>query len=95
MPAGVTELQRVGLFGSVSGERLARLADEIERVELGTGAVFGSTEATVDVLLTGLARTDAGVLRPGDVCDGAATAVTACVVARMTRATLEAITDPP
>ena len=92
VPASVAELQRVGLFGSVSGERLARFADQIERLEVATGGSFGSTDATVDVLLTGLARAGSGLLRPGDVADGPAAAVTTCVVARCDRATLEALT---
>jgi hypothetical protein len=93
VPASVAELQRVGLFGSVSGERLARFADQIERLEIPSGGTFGGTES-VDVLLGGLARTGAGLLRPGDVAEGLATAVTACVVARCERATLEALTAP-
>jgi hypothetical protein len=81
----VAELQRVGLFGSLSGEALARLAEETERIELAPGGAFGGGETTVDVLLTGGARSGAGMLRPGDVAAAAATAVTPCVVARMPR----------
>lgn len=91
VPASVAELQRVGLFGALSGEQLARLAEDSERVELRPGDAFGGTDATVDVLLNGLARGAAGMLRPGDVADGAATAVTACVVARCNRATVDAL----
>ena len=93
VPASVAELQRAGLFGSVSGEKLARFADQIERLEVATGVSFGSTDLTVDVLLTGLARGGSGLLRPGDVADGRATAVTSCVVARCERGTLEALTS--
>jgi hypothetical protein len=92
VPASVAELQRVGLFGSVSGERLAALADEIERVELASGAALGPSAVTVDVLLAGLARTATGLLRPGDVAEEPATAVTACVVARLSRTTLDELT---
>ena len=67
MPASVAELQRVGLFASLPGETLARLAESTERVEAPSGAGFGSTVATVDVLLSGLARCADGLLRPGDV----------------------------
>jgi hypothetical protein len=93
VPASVAELQRVGLFGSVSGERLARFADEIERLEIPSGGTFGTTDS-VDVLLTGLARGSASLLRPGDIAGGPATAVTACVIARCDRATLETLTTP-
>jgi hypothetical protein len=91
VPASVAELQRVGLFGALSGEQLGRLADDSERVELPPGAAFGSTETTVDVLLTGLARGAEGMLRPGDTASGPATAVTACVLVRCDRETLEAL----
>ncbi len=92
VPASVAELQRVGLFGALSGDQLTRLADEAERLELVSGTPFGGTEESVDVLLTGLARGSSGLLRPGDVADGPATAVTACVIVRMRRAALDAIT---
>jgi hypothetical protein len=95
VPASVAELQRIGLFGSVSGEQLNRLAEQIERVEVPSGAAFGGTADGADVLLTGLARGTSGLLRPGDVADGPATAVTACVVARMPRATLASLTAAP
>ena len=90
VPASVAELQRVGLFGSVSGEKLARLAERSSGSRSRPGASFGSTAATVDVLLTGLARGAGGLLRPGDVADGPATAVTpasspAATAARSTR----------
>ncbi len=92
VPASVAELQRVGLFGSVSGALLARFTDEIERVEIATGGSFGGNDATVDVLLAGLARGRSGLLRPGDMAEGPATAVTACVVARCDRVALDALT---
>lgn len=92
VPASIAEMQRLGLFAALSGDQLTRLADETERLEVGTGTSFGGTAADVDVLLTGLARGSSGLLRPGDVADGPATAVTACVVLRMRRAALDAIT---
>ena len=95
VPATVAELQRVGLFASLSGETLTRLADQMERLDFPSGTSFGGTDATVDVLLAGLARGPAGLLRPGDLADGAATAVTACVVARTPRDVLAGIADQP
>jgi hypothetical protein len=83
----------VGLFGALSGEQLTRLAEATERLELPPGAAFGSTEATVDLLLTGLARGSGGMLRPGDVADGPASSVTACVVARCDRDAIDALLE--
>jgi hypothetical protein len=91
VPATVAELQRVGLFASLPGETLTRIAERTERLEASPGTAFGSTEITLDVLLSGLGRTANGVLRPGDVAGGAATAVTTCVIARVPR---ELVTDP-
>ena len=91
MPATVAELQRVGLFASLPGETLTRLAEHTERIEIPSGGRFGSTDAATDVLLTGLARGGDGLLRPGGVAAERATAITACVVARCDRVTLEGI----
>ena len=88
-PATITELQRVGLFASLSGETLTRLAESTERLELAPGTSFGSTAESVDVLLNGLARGAGGLARPGDVTHQAVTAVTACVVARCERTVFE------
>lgn len=89
VPASVAELQRVGLFGSLSGEQLGRLAEDSERIALASGDGFGSTPETVDVLLTGLARTSRGVLQPGNVAESPATALTACVAVRIPRKVLD------
>lgn len=90
VPASVAELQRIGLFAALPGETLARVAESTERVEASSGTSFGSTDTTIDVLLSGLARSTGGLLRPGDVAENTATALTACVVARIPRATLSA-----
>ncbi len=95
VPASVAELQRVGLFASLPGETLRQLAERAERLEAPSGASFGGTETTVDVLLSGLARGGGGLLRPGDVAESAATAVTACVVARIPRDALATAVDAP
>lgn len=95
VPATVAELQRVGLFASLSGETLMRLADHTERIEISSGGRFGSTDSVTDVLLSGLARGGNGLLRPGDVAEAAAGAVTACIVARIPRAVFDAIVAAP
>lgn len=94
MPATVAELQRVGLFASLPGEALSRLAEETERLAIPSGSSFGSSAEAIDVLLTGLARGGDGLLRPGGVSPEMATAITTCVVARCNRVTLEGILRP-
>ncbi len=95
VPASVAELQRVGLFAALPGERLALVAESTERVEAASGTTFGSTDTTVDVLLSGLARSTQGLLRPGDVAGNAATALTACIVARIPRPVLSSALGEP
>ncbi len=75
VPASVTELARVGLFGSLPGETLTKLAERMERREIAAGTVLVSEGAPGDrffVLLSGIAgvsQTSLGqrrVLRAGD-----------------------------
>jgi CRP-like cAMP-binding protein len=71
----VTELSRVELLSSLSGQTLARLAERMERQELPPGRVIVSEGEQGDrfyVLLSGLAgvsqetRGPRAVVRPGD-----------------------------
>ena len=75
VPASVTELQRVGLLATLPGETLARLADRMQREELGPGHVVvaeGDEGDRFYVLLSGLAavsqsgRGPRSMLRPGE-----------------------------
>jgi cAMP-dependent protein kinase regulator len=75
VPASVTELARVGLFGSLPGETLTKLAERMERREIAAGTVLVSEGAPGDrffVLLSGLAGVSQAslgerrVLRAGD-----------------------------
>ena len=75
VPASVTELQRIGLFGSLPGETLTALADRMERQEIPAGrriVTEGETSDRFLVLLSGLAgvsqdgRGARGVIRPGE-----------------------------
>ena len=75
VPASVTELARVGLFGSLPGETLTKLAERMERREIAAGTVLVSEGAPGDrfyVLLSGIAgvsQTSLGerrILRAGD-----------------------------
>ena len=75
IPASVTELQRIGLFGSLPGETIAKLAVRMVREEVAAGRTIVAEDAQTDrfyVLLSGLAgvtqagRGARGVMRPGD-----------------------------
>ena len=57
-PASVTELARVGLFGSLPGKTLEKLADRMRREEVASGTVFcreGEPGERFYVLLSGVA----------------------------------------
>ncbi len=75
MPASVTELQRIGLFASLPGETIRRLAERLEREEVAAGRRIVTEGEHTDrfyVLLSGLAgvsqedRGARGVIRPGE-----------------------------
>jgi CRP-like cAMP-binding protein len=75
VPASVTELQRVGLFASLPGETLARLAEQMRREEVPGGTRIVTEDASDDrffILISGLAavtQADRGarrLLRPGE-----------------------------
>jgi CRP-like cAMP-binding protein len=57
-PASVTELARVGLFGSLPGETLGKLADRMRREDVESGTVLcreGDPGDRFYVLLSGVA----------------------------------------
>jgi len=75
VPASVTELQRVGLFGSLPGATIARLAERMVREEIPQGTAIvreGDHTDRFYVLVSGLAavtqegRGARSLLRPGD-----------------------------
>jgi len=58
VPASVTELTRVGLFASLPGETLGKLADRMQRDEVAAGTVLvreGEAGDRFYVLLSGVA----------------------------------------
>ena len=58
VPASVTELARVGLFGALSGETLTKLADRMQREDVAPGTVLvreGDRGDRFYVLLAGVA----------------------------------------
>ena len=75
VPASVTELQRVGLFGSLPGDTMLKLAERMTREEIAPGAAIVTEGDHTDrfyVLLSGLAavtqegRGARAVIRPGE-----------------------------
>jgi ATP-binding cassette, subfamily B, bacterial len=75
IPASVTELARVGLFASLPGETLGKLADRMRREEISSGTVLcreGDPGERFYVLLSGVAgvsqaeRGERSVLRAGE-----------------------------
>ncbi len=75
VPASVTELQRVGLFASLPGETLGRLAERMRREDVPAGTRIvaeGDSGDRFYVLISGLAAvTQTGLgarslLRPGE-----------------------------
>jgi CRP-like cAMP-binding protein len=74
VPASVAELQRVGLFASLSGETLTRLGERMVREDVPAGRSIVTENEPTDrfyILLSGLAgvsqetRGPRTVLRPG------------------------------
>jgi cAMP-dependent protein kinase regulator len=76
VPASVTELSRVGLLASLPGERLSRLAERMDRREVGPGTVVireGEPGDRFFAVLSGMlsvsqaGRGERTTLKPGDV----------------------------
>ena len=92
----VAELQRVGLFGSLPGELLGRLAERMQREDVpgGTRIVTeGESDARFYVLISGLAavtQADRGarsLLRPGETFGEVAAAMDVTRTATVTTLT--------
>ena len=65
VPAGVTELSRIGIFGSLAGEVLEALARELHRESIAAGTQFDPGDGFL-VVLSGVVLLPGRVLRPGD-----------------------------
>jgi CRP-like cAMP-binding protein len=75
LPASVTDLARIGLFGALPGETLTQLADRMRREEVPAGTVLvreGEPGDRFYVLLSGVAGVsqsalgDRAILRAGE-----------------------------
>jgi hypothetical protein len=82
--ATANELARIAELAGVPGEMLMRLAERMERRDLGSGESL-EAEGRFGVVLTGMLRGADGLLRPGDAFSGRVTAVTPATVASCER----------
>jgi hypothetical protein len=86
--ATANELARIAELAGVPGETLMRLAEQMERRELAGGETLDA-EGRFGVVLAGMLRGPAGVLRPGDTFSSRVTAVTPATVASCDSAVYE------
>lgn len=88
--ASVHELMRAPALAGLPGETLARLAERMERRDLDPGETVDAA-GRFAVVLTGMLSGSDGVLRPGDVVEGSARALTPAAVASCARADYDAV----
>ena len=82
------ELARIAELAGLPGETLARLGEQMERRELRPGETLEAGDR-FGVVLTGMVRGPAGVLRPGDTFSASVTALMPATVASCDRAVYE------
>ena len=96
VPASITELQRIGLFASLPGETLGRLAERMQRDVVPPGTRIVTEDESDDrffVLISGIAavtQKDRGarsLLRPGEVFGEVAAAMGSARTATVTTLT--------
>ncbi len=88
--ATANELARIAELAGVPGETLMRLAERMERCELASGETLEG-EGRFGVVLTGMLRSEVGLLRPGDSFSTRVTALTPATVASCERSVYEEI----
>jgi hypothetical protein len=84
----VAELARVAELAELPGETLTRLAERMERQELGPGERLDAHER-LGVVLAGMLGGPRGLLRPGDTFEGSVTAATPATIVSCPRADYE------
>jgi hypothetical protein len=82
------ELARIAELAGLPGETLARLGEQMERRELEPGEALDAS-GHFGVVLSGMVRSQAGLLRPGDTFTESVTALTPATVASCERAVYE------
>jgi hypothetical protein len=96
-PATASELARIGLLATLSGETLVELARRMTRAEVDAGSAIDAAERFC-VVLNGMASSRGRMLRPGDTfgLDGSsARAVTRVTIASCDRETYDELVRPP
>jgi hypothetical protein len=86
--ATVHELSRVAELAGLPGETLARLAERMERRELAPGERLEVGDR-VGVLVAGMLSGSRGVLRPGELFQGAVSALTPATIVSCERAAFD------
>ena len=84
----VYELSRVAELAGLPGETLARLAERMERRELAPGERL-ELEGRVGVLVAGMLSGSGGVLRPGELFEGAVSALIPATIVSCERAAFD------
>jgi hypothetical protein len=79
------ELARIAELAGLPGEALARLGEQMERRELAPGETLDAGNR-FGVVLAGMVRGQARLLRPGDTFESRVTAMTPATVASCDRA---------
>jgi hypothetical protein len=77
--ATVYELSRVAELAGLPAETLARLAERMERRELAPGERL-ELGGRVGVLVAGMLNRSGGVLKPGELFEGAVSALTPATI---------------
>lgn len=90
--ATANELARIAELAGLPGETLTRLGEKMERRELAPGESLEGS-ALFGVVLAGMVRGSAGLLRPGDTFDASVTAMTPATVASCDREVYVSLTQ--
>ena len=86
------ELARIAELAGLPGETLARLGEQMERRDLGPGQTLDAS-GRFGVVLAGMIRGPAGLLRPGSTFEGPVTAMIPATVATCERVVYESLVD--
>jgi hypothetical protein len=86
------ELARIAELAGLPGETLAQLGERMERRDLGPGQTLDAS-GRFGVVLAGMVRGPAGLLRPGSTFEGHVTAMIPATVATCERAVYESLAD--
>jgi len=82
------ELARIGELAGLPGETLTKLGEQMERRDLAPGETLDAN-GRFGVVLSGMVRGQAGLLRPGGTFGESVTALTPATVASCERAVYE------